>query len=190
MTRRSCRDGERRGAPGTCLHCGGPETGHTAQGESRGAWPTHAAPGCPGRNLGTKPGKESHRGAAPTRAIESRRRRLAGEEARGQEPATAATPGKALNGPRDETRTSTLFRNEGKSGSPSGGRWRGRTGRCAGTACLARHAAGGEDGTDSWRFTWHRIALVNYQVYSHGCHSITPEGLHKTARTRPTPGRR
>lgn len=91
---------------------------------------------------------------------------------------------------RDETRTSTLFRNEGKSGSPSGGRWRGRTGRCAGTACLARHAAGGEDGTDSWRFTWHRIALVNYQVYSHRCHSITPEGLHKTACTRPTPGRR
>lgn len=185
MTRRSCRDGERQGAPGTCLHCGAPlrlVTRHRAKAEGCGrrTRPQDAQD----ETWARSPGK-SH-----TKAIESRRRRLAGEEARGQEPATAATPGKALNGPRDETRTSTLFRNEGKSGSPSGGRWRGRTGRCAGTACLARHAAGGEDGTDSWRFTWHRIALVNYQVYSHGCHSITPEGLHKTARTRPTPGRR
>lgn len=184
MTRRSCRDGERRGAPGTCLHCGGPETGHTAQGESRGAWPTHAAPGCPGRNLGTKPGKESHKGHREPEAASGR------GGGRGSGTRHGRDSRQSSQRARDETRTSTLFRNEGKSGSPSGGWWRGRTGRCAGTACLAHHAAGGEDGTDSWRFTWHRIALVNYQVYSHGCHSITPEGLHKTACTRPTPGRR
>lgn len=126
--------GNAEGRPAPACTAGVPRLVTTAQGESRGAWPTHAAPGCPGRNLGTKPGKESHRGAAPTRAIESRRRRLAGEEARGQEPATAATPGKALNGPRDETRTSTLFRNEGKSGSPSGGAVEGPDGTVRGNS--------------------------------------------------------